>query len=132
MQNSSRIQPFKLVLAGASPATDANIGSTPVVHVAQLDLERHRAKVEAAGATPAVDTNLPLCLSSHRSGFVNRYSSVQVRPGAPVSNQDRGVISSISPCEGDGPGANPGFLTNFDGPKLIDYPPIQRRAYRLG
>ena len=27
------------------------------VHVAQLDLERHRAKVEAAGATPAVDTN---------------------------------------------------------------------------
>ena len=82
------------------------------VHVAQLDLERHRAKVEAAGATPAVDTSLPLCLSSHRSGFVNRYSSVQVRPGAPISNQDRGVISSISPCDGDGPGANPGFLTN--------------------
>ena len=27
--------------------------------------------------------------------------------------QDRGVTSSISPCEGDGPGANPGFLTNF-------------------
>ena len=26
--------------------------------------------------------------------------------------QDRGVISSISPCEGDGPGANPGFPTN--------------------
>ena len=25
--------------------------------------------------------------------------------------QDRGVTSSISPCEGDGPGANPGFLT---------------------
>lgn len=22
-------------------------------------------------------------------------------------------MSSISPCEGDGPGANPGFLTNF-------------------
>ena len=84
MQSSSRVQPFKLVLAGASPATDTNIGPTPVVHVAQLDLERHRAKVEAAGATPAVDTKLPLCLSSHRSGFVNRYSSVQVRPGAPI------------------------------------------------
>ena len=26
------------------------------VRVAQLDSERHRAKVEAAGATPAVDT----------------------------------------------------------------------------
>jgi hypothetical protein len=25
--------------------------------------------------------------------------------------QDCGVTSSISPCEGDGPGANPGFLT---------------------
>ena len=45
--------------------------------------ERHRAKVEVAGASPAVDAILPLCLSSHRSGFVNRYSSVQVRPGAP-------------------------------------------------
>ena len=30
---------------------------------------------------------------------------------------------SISPCEGDGPGANPGFLTNFDGPKLAGYRP---------
>lgn len=27
--------------------------------------------------------------------------------------QDCGVMSSISPCEGDGPGAIPGFLTNF-------------------
>jgi putative addiction module antidote len=26
-------------------------------------------------------------------------------------SQDCGVTSSISPCEGDGPGANPGFLT---------------------
>src|SRR5213594_4276977 len=29
--------------------------------------------------------------------------------------------SSISPCEGDGPGANPGFLTNFDGPNVAGY-----------
>ena len=29
--------------------------------------------------------------------------------------------SSISPCEGDGPGANPGFLTNFDEPLVVDY-----------
>jgi len=26
-------------------------------------------------------------------------------------SQDCGVTSSISPCEPDGPGANPGFLT---------------------
>src|SRR3954463_7124617 len=31
--------------------------------------------------------------------------------------------SSIFACEANGPGANPGFLTNFDGPKLIVYPP---------
>jgi hypothetical protein len=29
--------------------------------------------------------------------------------------QDCGVTSSISPCEGDGSGANPGFLTIFRG-----------------
>ena len=48
-------------------------------------LERRSAKAEAAGAIPAVDT----------------------------ISQDCGVTSSISPCEGDGPGANPGFLTIF-------------------
>lgn len=59
--------------------------------------------------------------------YLNRYSSVRVRPrapafacppwpGEPIQKQDRGVISCISPCEGDGPGANPGFLTNENGP----------------
>ena len=43
--------------------------------------ERHRAKVEVAGAIPAVDAILPLYLSSYKSSFVNSYSSVQVRPG---------------------------------------------------
>lgn len=33
----------------------------------------------------------PLCLSSHRSGFVNRHSSVRVRPGAPFRNAERGT-----------------------------------------
>ena len=55
----------------------------PFVRVAQIDLERRSAKAEAAGAIPAVDAIF----------------------------QDCGVTSSISPCEGDGPGANPGFLT---------------------
>ena len=48
---------------------------------------------------------------------------LQSTTGRSIPNQERGVISSISPCEGDGPGANPGFLTNLDGPKLIGYPP---------
>src|SRR3954463_15601188 len=107
MQSSSSALPFKQTLAGASPATDAN-QSNVICPRSSVRSERHRAKVEVAGATPAVDTNLPLCLSSHRTSFINLYSSVRVGPEAPI--QDRGVISSISPCEGDGPGANPGFL----------------------
>ena len=55
--------------------------------------ERHRAKVEVVGAIPAVDAILPGLWCD----------------------------SSISAREADGPGANPGFLTNFDGPPLIGY-----------
>ena len=80
MQSSSRNQPFKLVLAGASPATDA-ICSQGVISSA-----RRFAKPEVRGASP-------------------RESTI---------SQDCGVTSSISPCEGDGPGANPGFLTIFE------------------
>jgi hypothetical protein len=89
--------------AGASPITDA------ICPRSSVRSERHRAKVEAAGAIPALDAILPLCLSSNRASFVNSYSSVRVRPGAPSGLW---CNSSISPCEGDGPGANPGFLTN--------------------
>ena len=81
----------------------------------------------------------PLCLSSYRAGFVNPYSSVRVRPGAPFKCRMQNVEcrielagctdsairtpnsafktglwcnSSISAREADGPGANLGFLTN--------------------
>ena len=50
--------------------------------------------------------SLPPCLSSYRAGFVNPYSSVRVRPGAPVYG-DHDVISSITPREGVCAGANP-------------------------
>ena len=52
----------------------------------------------------------PLCLSSYRASFVNSYSSVQVRPGAPFY-QGRDVIVSISACDADSTGANPVALT---------------------
>jgi hypothetical protein len=52
----------------------------------------------------------PLCLSSYRAGFVNPYSSVRVRPGAPFY-QGRDVIVSISACDADCAGANPVALT---------------------
>ena len=45
-------------------------------------LERHRAKVEVASAIPAVDAILPLCLSSHRTRFVNSYGGRVLTLGA--------------------------------------------------
>jgi hypothetical protein len=59
MQSSSSALPFKQNLAGASPTTDTINGSIQIVHVAQIDRERHRAKVEVAGAIPAVDAICP-------------------------------------------------------------------------
>src|SRR5437870_3981122 len=58
--------------------------------------ERHPAKVEVAGAIPAVDAILPLCLSSYRASFANSYSSVQVRPGAPFHG-DHDVTAASRP-----------------------------------
>ena len=83
MQSSPSALPFKQTLAGASPATDAKWPNASCPR-SSVRSERHRAKVEAAGATPAVDAISPLCLSSHRSGFVNRHTSVRVRPEAPA------------------------------------------------
>ncbi len=86
--------------------------------------ERHHAKVEVTGASPVVDAILPLCLSSHRSDFVNHHSPVRVRPEAPsfalCASARQAILSglwcnsSISPREGEGSGANPGFLTISD------------------
>ena len=57
MQSSSSDRPFKPNLVGASPTKDATFARpSPVVREAQLD-ERHSAKVEVAGANPAVDAN---------------------------------------------------------------------------
>src|ERR1017187_5899323 len=91
MQSSSSHQPFKLDLAGASPATDA-ICSQGVISSA-----RRSAKAEVRGASPRESTSLwPLSLSSYRSGFVNRYSSVRVRPGDPFHG-DHDVTAASRP-----------------------------------
>ena len=49
MQSSSSSRPFKPGLIGASPITDA------ICPRSSVRSERHRAEVEAAGASPAVD-----------------------------------------------------------------------------
>ena len=85
MQSSSSGRPFKPGLVGASPTTDASLWLNANCPRSSDRLERGSAKAEVAGAIPAVD----------------------------AISQDCGVTSSISPCEGDGPGANPGFLTIF-------------------
>ncbi len=88
MQSSSSSLPFKQTLAGASPATDA-------IFILLSRCNRSAclpAKERVRGASPRESTNFvePLCLSSHRAGFVNPYSSVRVRPGAPVFFKGRG------------------------------------------
>src|SRR5207249_2183785 len=84
-------------------------------------LERHPAKVEVAGATPAVDAILPLCLRSYRASFVNSYSSVQVRPEAPFHG-DHDVTAASRPVTAFVPVRIRLVTPNFDGPKMIGYP----------
>src|SRR5262245_6903087 len=98
MQSSSRSRPFKSGLIGASPITDANIWPNAICPRSSVRSERHRAKVEVAGAIPAVDAILPLCLRSHRTSFVNLYSSVRVRPEAPFYG-DHDVTAASRPVK---------------------------------
>ena len=87
---------------------------------------RRSAKAEVRGANPRESANFKAPVPQQLQGEFRKLVFVGASPTrGSSSNQDRGVISSISPCEGDGPGANPGFLTIsvFDGPKLIGYPP---------
>src|SRR5213075_94585 len=86
--------------------------------------ERHRAKVEVAGAIPAVDAILPLCLRSHRSSFVNLYSSVRVRPEAPFYG-DHDVIAASRPVKAFVPVRIRLVTPIFDGPLIVGYPPHQ-------
>ena len=94
MQSSSSGRVFNPGLVGASPTTDANLWLNADRPRSSDRLERRSAKAEVAGAIPAVD----------------------------AISQDCGVTSSISPCEGDGPGANPGFLTISQ--KISDSPAL--------
>src|ERR1051326_9520257 len=108
MQSSSSILSFTQVLIGASPITDAS-GPNASCPRSSDRSERHHAKVDVAGATPAVDAILPLCLQQQQGEF--RKLVWWPRANARCESdqgleQDCGVTSSISPCEGDGPGAN--------------------------
>lgn len=123
----------KAEVRGANPRESTTLKSEyialSVIRCSSGEARRH----SAFGFRPS-DLILPLCLSSNRASFVNSYSSVRVRPGAPIQleiakcgvrNDRRGepnrarhdrpsglwCNSSISACEADGPGANPGFLT---------------------
>ena len=93
-QRPCRFQPSRLRFSSVNAKQLAQPGFQPdpsrcesghgchLVRVAQKESERHRAKVEVAGATPAADASFPLCLSSLRESFVCSYSSARVRPGA--------------------------------------------------
>ena len=87
----------------------------PICSQGVISSARRSAKAEVRGANPreSATFKMPLCLSSYRAGFVNPYSSVQVRPGAPTY-QGRDVTVSISACDADCAGANPVALTIFN------------------
>ncbi len=75
-----------------------------------------RPEVIASGRLPGFSASV-----AEQSGtaLVAQHTLVKTQPEAPSGLW---CNRSISPREGDGPGATPGFLTNLDGPKLIDYP----------
>src|SRR5438132_14194994 len=92
-------------------------GPTSVVRVAQIDqsgtLRRCRPQVQLLPRTP-----FSAPVSQQQQGEFRklvRWPCANTRCESDQGlHQDCGVISSISPCEGDGPGANPGFLTIFN------------------
>ena len=89
MQSSSRALPFKQTLTGASPATDASCFNAHCPR-SSVRLERHRAKVEVASATPAVDTISiydfeftiyephSITADARESSFLNRKFSIRI------------------------------------------------------
>ena len=116
MQSSSSALPFKQNLAGASPATDAKLPNASCPR-SSIRLERHRAKVEVAGAIPAVDAILLLCLSSDRTSFVNSNSSVTCSSRSErlfwaTDSQDLGSPSGWSPQLSMGCRGGLGMISN--------------------
>jgi hypothetical protein len=109
---------FQSGLIGASPITDA-ICSQGVISSA-----RRFAKAEVRGANPRESTILPLCLSSHRTSFVNSHSSVRVRPEAPFYG-DHDVTGASRPVKAFVPVRIRLVTPNFDGPLIVGYPPHQ-------
>ena len=92
-------------------------GLTQVVRVAQIDqstaLRRRRPQVQLLPWTPFF-APVPQQQQGEFRKLV-RWPCANTRCESDQGpHQDCGVISSISPCEGDGPGANPGFLTIFN------------------
>ena len=107
MQSSSRGRPFKPGLIGASPITDTNC-SQGVISSA-----RRSAKAEARGANPRESASFKAPVPQQPQGEFRKLVFVGASPARASSfNSGSWCNSSISPCEGDGPGANPGFLTN--------------------
>src|SRR6266498_2549064 len=131
MQSSSRSRSFKPGLIGASPITDARWLNASCPR--SSDRSEHRpAKAEAAGATPAADA-IFAPVPQQQQGEFRKLVCVGASPTRGSISWWSWCNSSIVPCEGAGDGANPFGHPNFDGPKLIGYPPPkQRRAYRLG
>ena len=94
---------------------------------------RRFAKPEVRGANPRESTSFKAPVPQQLQGEFRKLVFVGASPTKGSISWWSWCNSSIVPCEGAGDGANPFGHPNFDGPKLIGYPPPkQRRAYRLG
>ena len=90
MQSSSRSRPFKSGLIGASPITDA------ICPRSSVRSERHRAKVEVAGAIPAVDAILEAPVPQQQQDEFRKLVFVGASPTrGSISNQDCGVTAAL-------------------------------------
>src|SRR5665213_13598 len=75
---------------------------------------RRFAKAEVRGTSPRESASFKAPVPQQQQGEFRKLVFVGASPTR-GSNFKSGswCNSSISPCEGDGPGANPGFLTNY-------------------
>src|SRR5439155_24654451 len=94
---------------------------------------RRFAKPEIRGANPRESATFQAPVPQQLQGEFRKLVFVGASPTRGSISWWSWCNSSIVPCEGAGDGANPFGHPNFDGPKMIGYPPPkQRRRTVLG
>jgi hypothetical protein len=117
MQSSSSSRVFNPTLAGASPATDANLWLNANCSQGVISSARRSAKAEVRGANPRESASFKALVPQQLQGGFRKpvwWPPAKARcesDQGPHFNQGRDVIASISACDADCAGANPVALT---------------------